>query len=894
MANDSKESLSAKIARSIQGSSLQHSDHAYRNTSRASRQSAKSTQPSQSLKREHDSALESRTNKRARFQQPREVKSAKHGRSARHSTTTKKQESQDESHDELALPVKSARRDVRDEISNSTVPKREAFILAYAEYFLPLLPERNSIVKLRTTGKGQQVLAVSEQVEQPGNVMAVMKPYQVEGLNFLIKMYRNGMPAILGDEMGLGKTLQTLALFQWLEDNQPVTGERRPYLVVCPLSVLASWLHEAKKWTPRLVVHRMHGTKSERAMLRQKLLVSTTQVNLVVTTYEAFIAEQNWFKRSFVWRYVVLDEGHKIKNEQTALAHSLQSLSAEYRLLVTGTPLQNNMVEAWALLHWLLPEVFTIDTQLLFKRAFELTKGSVSTVMMGNLRRLLEIIMLRRMKSSPGVDLGIPPKEEVTLFVPLTPLQREWYLKLLTRIDQATLKDVFGNARAKESSALLQQGSFMPTSGAKAVSEQDNGVIDPDEINHDPNRWKKLQNLVMQLRKVCSHPYMIPGADSSSDESPDGVRQASGKFMVLDKLVDELVVRKKKKILIFSGFTKTLDLVEELLLLKGAKSPGGPFRFTRLDGGVHRARRNVEIRMFNDPSTDFRVMLISTRAGGLGINLTAASDVVFMDQDWNAQVMLQAEARAHRIGQTKNVTVYKLCTRSTVEEQMMGRIQKKLYLSIKVTESMRNLHTTGQSYHVDGEEIDDETQLGGSQLKSLLRRGAQVLAGPEVSIEEISRWDWATVLEKCKNVPLSTDETEVDETAWLNQIEKVETAIFEGKKWQRHKNNEAAPILDLNRADRRNGKNTTVMVDGFAIDKTSVLCADWEAVPTLAGKDPRLAEPKRAKRAAIRNQDHCQVCWNGGTLVTCAGCPRSYHTQCLEPEARQKVLGMAF
>jgi SWI/SNF-related matrix-associated actin-dependent regulator of chromatin subfamily A member 5 len=308
----------------------------------------------------------------------------------------------------------------------------------------------------------------------------------------------------------------------------------------------------------------------------------------------------------------------------------------------------------------------------------------------------------------------------------------------------------------------------------------------------------------------------------------------------------------------------------------------------------------LTIRMFNDRKSEFQIMLISTRAGGLGINLTSATDVIFMDEDWNPQVTLQAEARSHRIGQTNKVTIYKLCTQGTVEEQMMGRIRKKLYLSAKITESMRNVHAVEQSHQkrkrgANEENEDDKPQLDTSELKTLLRRGAQTLTAPEIDVDEMLTWDWQTTLDKCRDRPqdplvaatASAGDTkvEVDEEAWLNSVEKVETAIFDGKRHHRQlekdaKNAKSADVLS--RADRRTNKNTTVMVGGYAISKESMGCADWEAVPTLAGKDPRLAEPKREKKDPIVNQEHCQVCWDGGSLVVCSGCPRSYHSKCLD------------
>lgn len=195
--------------------------------------------------------------------------------------------------------------------------------------------------------------------------------------------------------------------------------------------------------------------------------------------------------------------------------------------------------------------------------------------------------------------------------------------------------------------------------------------------------------------------------------------------------------------MIFSGFTKMLDLVEELLLLKGGD--GVNFQSVRIDGGTCRARRNLGIRMFNDLDSDYRVMLISTRAGGLGINLATASDVVLLDQDWNPQITLQAEARAHRIGQKSPVTIYKLVSQGTVEEQMMGRIQKKLYLSAKVTEAMEDIHTQfGNSARKakkgNSSTSDDMPKLSTNQLMTLVRRGASALSRPEVDVSEMLSW----------------------------------------------------------------------------------------------------------------------------------------------------------
>ena len=290
-----------------------------------------------------------------------------------------------------------------------------------------------------------------------------------------------------------------------------------------------------------------------------------------------------------------------------------------------------------------------------------------------------------------------------------------------------------------------------------------------------------------------------------------------------------------------------LDCCEDFLALRGGD--GEEFKYARLDGGTSRARRNLNIRLFNQTSSVYRVILISTRAGGLGINLATASDVILLDQDWNPQIMLQAEARAHRIGQTKPVTVYKLCTQGTVEEQMLGRIQKKLYLSAKVTEAMRDNYgaASKKDRGARSADIDDDMpQLDTSQLMSLVRRGAQTLARPEIDVSEMLGWDWETMLDKCKDKPadyLVSEQTqstisstkEEEEKNWLSQIEQVQSHVFDGKKHKTAKDS-GEIAQEWSREARRVGKNTTVMVDGYAISKESMSCGNWEAVPTMAGK----------------------------------------------------------
>jgi SWI/SNF-related matrix-associated actin-dependent regulator of chromatin subfamily A member 5 len=339
---------------------------------------------------------------------------------------------------------------------------------------------------------------------------------------------------------------------------------------------------------------------------------------------------------------------------------------------------------------------------------------------------------------------------------------------MITKADQGLLDELFKGAKSKEEETfktmkedeereaglmkmetealqLLENEAIIGTDAWKETKFILAQTIQREQVENDnpkQSAWQKLMNLLMQLRKVCNHPYQILNAEPDPYHTGDHVITASGKFIVLEKLLQELVIKQKKKILIFSGFTKMLDLVEEMLFLRGGD--GSSFRSVRIDGSTARARRNLGIRMFNDLKSEYRVMLISTRAGGLGINLATASDVVLLDQDWNPQITLQAEARAHRIGQKNPVTVYKLVSQGTVEEQMMGRIQKKLYLSAKVTEAMEDIHTKfgnskkGKKGRPGAD--DDVPQLNTNQLMTLVRRGASALSRPEIDVDEMLSW----------------------------------------------------------------------------------------------------------------------------------------------------------
>ncbi|KAJ3044062.1 hypothetical protein HDV00_003166 [Rhizophlyctis rosea] len=488
---------------------------------------------------------------------------------------------------------------VREEAS-LIAEKRVAFLHANRHLFIPVLDgdEHATYFDKLSQSQIKRAPASWEEREQPKLVRGEMKDYQLRGLSFLIWLYENGANGILGDEMGLGKTLQTLSLLAYLKER----GLDGPFLIICPLSVLSSWMAEIARWTPSLKAIMFHGIAHERERLKQNC--NEEIYDLYVTSYEQYEAEQSWFKHSFNWRYVVLDEGHRIKNDQSQLAQSLQGLTSQYRLMLTGTPLQNNLRELWALFHWLYPEVFTPRTAQKFNDSFHLTLGNYDEQMLDDSRKLLERIMIRRLKST--VDLNIPPKEEMTLYVPLAPMQRFWYSRLMLRMDKQSLEDIFpangktsssleDSIKAEESKILHPVPSRLDTVDSMDVdvnavtSQMREGV--EYAMQHEQNgQWRKLMNLLMQLRKICNHPYMMPNSEPEPFLPGDHLYLNAGKMIVLDKLLTKLRIGGHRTLL-FSEFTSMLDILEDYLRHKGIS-------YCRLDGSTARPRRNLDIHLF--------------------------------------------------------------------------------------------------------------------------------------------------------------------------------------------------------------------------------------------------------------------------------------------------------
>lgn len=547
-----------------------------------------------------------------------------------------------------------------------------------------------------------------------------MKDYQLDGLEWLLTLYENGLNGILADEMGLGKTLQCIAFLSYLISNG-VTG---PFLVVVPLSTLSGWFNEVQRFAPSMKVLKYTGTKQE----RQKIKLNS-DYNLILTSYEISIRDFTKLN-SVSWKYLIVDEGHRLKNSECLLIKVLKKLDVQNRLLITGTPLQNNLNELWSLLNFILPDVFH-DLEL-FQQWFnfdELTtmkddedddetrrliELNIQENLIHNLHTILKPFILRRVKKD--VIMNLPPKKEYLIHIPLTLLQKNLYKDGLENnldrsIVEVNLKEylfynhssVFKYPRDEpEIDAYLQKAyddqnleerqkdySFVEEESDEEFERKSPRKSKPksarmtrkqkiiDECFHKITKHTRnlsLQNTVVQLRSICNSPYTFyepfPLNETKTSIFMEVFYKNSAKIQVLDQLINELLP--DHKLLIFSQFTKMLDLLHDWLDFKN-------IRFCRLDGSTSHEDRETQIDQFNTDKSK-KVFLLSTRAGGLGINLTAADTVVLFDNDWNPQVDLQAIDRVHRIGQKKPVKIYRFLIKNSVEEILISKSYSKRFL----------------------------------------------------------------------------------------------------------------------------------------------------------------------------------------------------------------------
>uniref|UniRef100_A0A3P8WPS7 Proliferation-associated SNF2-like protein n=1 Tax=Cynoglossus semilaevis TaxID=244447 RepID=A0A3P8WPS7_CYNSE len=530
----------------------------------------------------------------------------------------------------------------------------------------------------------------------------IMKLYQIEeGFFFLIviqlflcvqMLWENGINGILADEMGLGKTVQCIAHIAMMIEKK-VMG---PFLVVAPLSTLPNWISEFKRFTPEVSVLLYHGPQSERAKVLKEFRRpqgSLGMLPVVVTSFEISMIDRKFLQR-FQWKYLIVDEGHRIKNLNCRLVRELKMLPTDNKLLLTGTPLQNNLAELWSLLNFLLPEVFDdlksfeswfdIDTLV---EADNVVAAEREQNILSMLHQILTPFLLRRLKSD--VTLEVPPKKEIVVYAPLTAKQEAFY----TAVVNKTITKMLGQEKSEAPVALTSSGRPKRNS-RKPVDYKETEKDTPYDLEKYLERVRtemeqrssavvdiqspldavinlKLQNILMLLKRCCNHPYLVEyPIDPVTQEFKidEQLVQSSGKFLILDRLLPALKKR-GNKVLIFSQMTSILDILMDYCYLRG-------FEYSRLDGSMSFAERDENIKKFSEDPEVF-LFLLSTRAGGLGINLTAADTVIIFDSDWNPQADLQAQDRCHRLGQTKPVVVYRLVTANTIDQKIVERASAK-------------------------------------------------------------------------------------------------------------------------------------------------------------------------------------------------------------------------
>nr|XP_004049857.1 lymphoid-specific helicase isoform X3 [Gorilla gorilla gorilla] len=518
----------------------------------------------------------------------------------------------------------------------------------------------------------------------------VMRWYQVEGMEWLRMLWENGINGILADEMGLGKTVQCIATIALMIQR----GVPGPFLVCGPLSTLPNWMAEFKRFTPDIPTMLYHGTQEERQKLVRNIYKrkGTLQIHpVVITSFEIAMRDRNALQHCY-WKYLIVDEGHRIKNMKCRLIRELKRFNADNKLLLTGTPLQNNLSELWSLLNFLLPDVF--DDLKSFESWFDITSLSETAEdiiakereqnVLHMLHQILTPFLLRRLKSD--VALEVPPKREVVVYAPLSKKQEIFYTAIVNR----TIANMFGSSE-KETIELSPTGrpkrrtrksinyskiDDFPNELEKLISQiqpevdRERTVVEVNiPVESEVNL--KLQNIMMLLRKCCNHPYLIEyPIDPVTQEFKidEELVTNSGKFLILDRMLPELKKR-GHKVLLFSQMTSMLDILMDYCHLRD-------FNFSRLDGSMSYSEREKNMHSFNTDPEVF-IFLVSTRAGGLGINLTAADTVIIYDSDWNPQSDLQAQDRCHRIGQTKPVVVYRLVTANTIDQKIVERAAAK-------------------------------------------------------------------------------------------------------------------------------------------------------------------------------------------------------------------------
>ncbi|KAL1413280.1 ATP-dependent DNA helicase Hrp3 [Vanrija albida] len=564
---------------------------------------------------------------------------------------------------------------------------QEAIAAFHAREARPTVPARSASYPVHGRPAYQKIAEDPEYLHVGG----ALKPFQLTGLNWLAYRWsQGGHGAMLADEMGLGKTVQSVSFLSYLFHTQRQYG---PFLVVVPLSTINAWQMQFQTWAPDLNVIVYMGSAASRDKIRETEFgpPKNLKFNVLLTTYE-FILKDRQDLQQIKWQVLEVDEAHRLKNSDAQLYEALSSFSTGFRLLITGTPLQNNVKELLALLHFVEPEQFELAND--FELGDAEQEGKIKA-----LNSQLETLMLRRLKKDVVKEL--PTKSESILRVEMSGLQQHYYKNILTK-----------------NFAVLSKG------GTQSVS---------------------LMNVAMELKKAANHPYLFDGAEDRNKplhEQLRGLVMNSGKMVLLDKLLARLKAD-GHRVLIFSQMVRLLDIISDYMMARG-------YVHQRLDGTVPSDVRKKSIEHFNAPGSPDFAFLLSTRAGGLGINLETADTVIIFDSDYNPQNDLQAMARAHRIGQTRHVNIYRFVTKGTIEEDILERAKRKMILEYAI---INQTDTSGG--HINGTSTPKEKSgdFSKEELAAILKFGAKSMfqANEEAQNQKLDAMDLDDILTKADN-----------------------------------------------------------------------------------------------------------------------------------------------
>ncbi len=570
---------------------------------------------------------------------------------------------------------------------------------------LEALKEQEDAVAASTNCKHDPKKRYEKQPDYLDTTGGQLHPYQLEGLNWLRFSWSHGTDVILADEMGLGKTVQTVTFLYSLFKEGHTKG---PFLIGVPLSTLINWEREFEFWAPGMYVVTYLGPKDARSVIREhEFSIDENAIrggakasrlrqgcrvkfNVLLTSYE-MICMDAALLGTVDWHVLVIDEAHRLKSNQSKFFKVLSEYPIKYKVLLTGTPLQNNLEELFHLLNFLRPQDFN-DLNFFLSEFSDLSKDD----QVKKLHDLLGPHLLRRLKAD--VLKSMPSKSELIVRIDMSPIQRKYYKLILTKNYEALQSRMGGGHQS-------------------------------------------LLNIVMQLKKCCNHPYLLQAAQEEAPLTQNrmyeggALTKACGKLELLIKMLRRLK-ETGHRVLIFSQMTKMLDVLEDFLEYCG-------YKYERIDGGITGSDRQDAIDRFNAPGAQQFVFLLSTRAGGLGINLATADTVIIYDSDWNPHNDIQAFSRAHRIGQQNKVMIYRFVTRSSVEERIAQVAKKKMMLTHLVVRP--GMGGNAAANGTTGDKKVSANTMSKKELDDILRFGTEDLFKDDENEENKIHYDDAAV-----------------------------------------------------------------------------------------------------------------------------------------------------